>query len=596
MPEQLASDVQSCKRNYDAEVDVQSEEEAHPPQKKSRADMSEVDAKVQFDVSLAGGSSYKVSVSILDTVLALREGIEKQHEVPPACRLKIFQDGVILVDTVEIKQLSTKDPVFAVVARETNLEVLFQAAGTYAGYKELLSAASPDPSDSNIKICGPMPSILSVLEDMAGQAPDIKHLVAGGKEGTMEFSGADGVLLSPSLDATPLLVAAGVDKFKSVKFVIELNSDSYNSGLGIVLEAPPLMDVTIDESGIPSYVYNGYGISADKKQNAIKFHPGMGGGQLRVEGVGGFHNSDMSFTPLSWTESGNKYHTFEITVGSDGRNEICVKGTKEGEVWRRSWTRQLTSGKGIPAVYAWDDLGGEYGKPLQLGQIHAHLHLDTAESRTVNLTVKGMSGSLLFGPEILPISTKVSTVLERVRTAHCIDAGCDLQLVLGAEELLADESLEKWALDETLTLTSVVAKRPPPVGNYRIHEIITDNMCEGSYAYSVHVTIDADEDGHGIVTWNESIGGCRFDFDDFSAKLSGTVTVADGGALTFDLKGQCRHSKYGGAVEVADKEVSCTGFVDDAGLHLNSAPVATPRADDNAKVLEATDALSLLFY
>ena len=70
-----------------------------------------------------------------------------------------------------------------------------------------------------------------------------------------------------------------------------------------------------------------------------------------------------------------------------------------------------------------------------------------------------MSGSLLFGPEILPISTKVSTVLERVRTAHGIDAGCDLQLVLGAEELLADESLEKWALDETLTLTSVVAKQ-----------------------------------------------------------------------------------------------------------------------------------------
>ena len=76
----------------------------------------------------------------------------------------------------------------------------------------------------------------------------------------------------------------------------------------------------------------------------------------------------------------------------------------------------------------------------------------------------------------------------------------------------------------------------------------------------------------------------------------GGVTVADGGALTFDLKGQCRHSKYGGAVEVADKEVSCTGFVDDAGLHLNSAPVATPRADDNAKVLEATDALYLSFY
>jgi len=371
--EQPASAVTSCQTDdvvtlADA---LSSQETIQSPLEKPTTDSSEV----EFVVFLAGGTSYKVPLSTSDTVQVLREGVEKQHEVPPACRLKLFQAGQILLDTVPIRELCIEDHVFAVVARETNLEILLQAAGTYSGYKELLCAPPSDATDSNIKVVGPMPSILSVLEDMAGQAPDVKHLCAGGKEGTLEFSGADGALLLPSLDPTPWLVAAGVDKFKKVVISIELNSDSYNYGLGVVLEASPLMDVTTDESGLPSYVYNGLGISEGKKQSAIKFHPGMGLGQLRVEGKGGFGNQCMSFTPLNWTKSGNKYHTFEISVGSDGKNEIQVRGTNEGELWQKSWNRQLTSGTNIPAVYAWLDLGGATGKPLQLGQIHVRMHL-----------------------------------------------------------------------------------------------------------------------------------------------------------------------------------------------------------------------------
>lgn len=154
-----------------------------------------------------------------------------------------------------------------------------------------------------------------------------------------------------------------------------MNSDAYNQGLGVVLEASPLLDSTVDEAGLPSYIYNGYGVGqAGKKQNAIKFHPGMSGGQLRVEGVAGWHNSDIGFKPATWSRSGNKYHTLELTLGADGKNEMCIKGTNEGEVWRKPWKRQLTSGRHIPAIYAWLDLGSKT-QPLQIGSIRMNVRM-----------------------------------------------------------------------------------------------------------------------------------------------------------------------------------------------------------------------------
>jgi hypothetical protein len=37
-------------------------------------------------------------------------------------------------------------------------------------------------------------------------------------------------------------------------------------------------------------------------------------GLLRIEGAGGFPNCNMGYTPLNWTESEKKFHTFEAWV------------------------------------------------------------------------------------------------------------------------------------------------------------------------------------------------------------------------------------------------------------------------------------------
>jgi len=330
-------------------------------------------------VALAGGIVYDVEVLLSGFVLALREGVEKQHEIPAACILKLFQDGNILLDEDTIKQIDTTQPVFAVVARETNLEVLLQACGKYWGYKDAIEKAAKEAANPKIQVAiPPLPDIITVLTEMGGQAPDLKNLAMGKEKGSLAFSGEDGDLILPSIDAAPLLAAAGIDKFAAVTMCIELNSDAYNRGLGVVLEASPLMDSTVDDSGLPSYIYNGYGISKDKKQNAIKFHPGMSRGELRIEGAGGWGNSDIGFTPTNWSESGNKYHTLELTMRADGNNEMCIKGTKKGQEWRKPWTRQLTAGRYFPAIYAWLDLGF-IDSPLQIRNISMTVHMESSE-------------------------------------------------------------------------------------------------------------------------------------------------------------------------------------------------------------------------
>jgi len=332
-------------------------------------------ATVAYAVTLPGGTIHSVSLSSDGTVLELREGVEKLHQVPPACFLKLFQDGQLLLDKDPLAGVDATQPVFGAVSQDTSVQALLQASGKYWGYTDIVKGMVKDEIDPHM-FCSPcMPTILQVLEDMGGQAPEMTNLRKGAKDGTLEFTGAEGDLILPSLDASPILVAAGVDAFTQVTLIIEVNSDAYNRGLGVVLEASPLLDSTVDEAGLPSYIYNGYGVDQEgKKQNAIKFHPGMSGGQLRIEGIAGWGNSSIGFTPANWSECANKYHTLELTLGADGRNEMCIKGTNEGEVWRKPWTRQLTDGRHIPAVYAWLDMGSE-SQPLQIGSIRMRVQV-----------------------------------------------------------------------------------------------------------------------------------------------------------------------------------------------------------------------------
>jgi len=265
-------------------------------------------------------------------------------------------------------------PIFIVIAQETKLEVLLQAAGSWGGYHDMLANATSPSSDARARVLGPMPTILSVLEDLGGQPAEMKALRAGHK--SLEYVGQRGDLLLPSLDATPLLTAAGVDKFAHVTLCIQLNSDVGNRGLGVVLEANPFTTPTADVEELRSYMYNGYGLQDDSARNVVKFHPGMHGGELRIEGLGGWTNQHVGFLPKTWTQSGHKFHTLEITVGADSMNEVKFDGTETGHTWSKPWKRQLTGGRYTPAIYAWVDRCHENETdPLHIGEITLRVNL-----------------------------------------------------------------------------------------------------------------------------------------------------------------------------------------------------------------------------
>lgn len=328
-----------------------------------------------FNVVLSSGKSFTLAAEATDAAVVLMRGLAAVHEVPPACNVKMFQSGQLLLEDAPVSGIDTEQPLFAVISRETKVEILLQAAGSYHGYAELLRLAQADPAEQMTRHVGPLPSILHVLEELGGQPPQLDTLRVGASGSGLEFTGNKGELILPSLDATPLLEAVGAKSFARATVRVEINSDAQNNGLGVVVEASPLVEGTVDESGIPSYIYNGYGVTlADKKQNAVKFHPGMHGGKLRVEGVGGWGNQEL-FTPKGWTQSGNKYHTLAITVGADGLNTVELSGADPGQIWRKSFRRQLTEGKHVPALYAWLDLVHRDTPPVHIGEVSMSVHL-----------------------------------------------------------------------------------------------------------------------------------------------------------------------------------------------------------------------------
>jgi hypothetical protein len=181
-------------------------------------------------------------------------------------------------------------------------------------------------------------------------------------------------MILPSLDVAELIDKLKLDELKQITIIVGVNSDVYNRGLGVTLKADPSTAAAEDPE--EWYEYGGSGADLEGGSNSIKFHPNMDGGQLRVEGSGGFHNTDIGFTPPGWSGSGNKLAILEITISADGNNEISFK--IDGQTWTGTWNNMLISNSRIPAVFAHVDLGGTEDEPLIVGQVL--LRLETSAS------------------------------------------------------------------------------------------------------------------------------------------------------------------------------------------------------------------------
>jgi hypothetical protein len=78
--------------------------------------------------------------------------------------------------------------------------------------------------------------------------------------------------------------------------------------------------ITADISAVDSF--GNFNVGLIVGQNFIVFHPGYSGGAFRVDGIGGYGNTNMNFTPLN-----NILYRFEVHSFPDGLFTISVTDT-----------------------------------------------------------------------------------------------------------------------------------------------------------------------------------------------------------------------------------------------------------------------------
>jgi len=344
------------------------DESPKPPGEPKEALLADL-AELSFEVSMMNGTQLTATASASGSVKQIKEAFEKQLELPAHGRLKLFCNGTVLLPSMPLSSLESS-ALFGAVSVEQAVDVLKQAASSYPAYADLMERAVT-PIDGTVRTAstGEFPTILEVLEDLAGEPKELPCMKADGP-GKLRFWGKKAELLLPSLNASPWKKALGKEQLEEVTIVASCNSDCFNRGLGFAIEASPLMESTVDAKGVPSYVYNGYGLNAGSdgehsdgedsetrgiparlRRNVVKFHPGMHGGQLRVEGAGGWGNQSMGFTPASLREEDGGLHTLKLTVRTTGINTIQFRE------WSKQWTHKLFDGEHIPAVYGVADMG-----------------------------------------------------------------------------------------------------------------------------------------------------------------------------------------------------------------------------------------------
>ncbi len=101
------------------------------------------------------------------------------------------------------------------------------------------------------------------------------------------------------------------------------------------------LDVSLDLGADNS---NGsYNVGLQVGQNNIVFHPGLGGGALRVEGPGGFGNTNVGFTPAN-----GLLHNLRVTGDGAGNfNLTLTDGANPGNVFNASFSNPGSVGGNV---------------------------------------------------------------------------------------------------------------------------------------------------------------------------------------------------------------------------------------------------------
>ncbi len=105
------------------------------------------------------------------------------------------------------------------------------------------------------------------------------------------------------------------------------------SGQQLFLRSGLKRDHTITAGVGASASSGSYGVGLRIGENNVHFHPGYGGGALRVEGPGGFGNQNVGFTPANGV-----LHDLRVTSDGTGNFEVTLTdGANPANTWTGSW-------------------------------------------------------------------------------------------------------------------------------------------------------------------------------------------------------------------------------------------------------------------
>lgn len=352
---------------------------------------------VTVTVQMANGEEVVVEVTASTTVDEVRqlvlEQVKPASTVTDDCFVRLLSGNQLLQGGTLVSDVDLQSPVFGIVVESLDLQALQALAADSPLYAEAFAcAALKVEGDQVVATMRDLPSILEVYQDVGGQLPTLEAACHDAATGHFAYWGNTGEMLLPSLSAGPLHEAMGT--ISKVVIEIGVNSDNFNNGLGVVVEAAEDMTRVPDEPARQPrsfYVYCSSlsGLSETRARNAVKFHPGMHGGELRVEGRGGFPNQNVGFRPAAWQE-GNRLHTLKLELGADGTNAVTlVDATNESRMWTKRWRHQLFDGVNIPALYTWLDCARNQHSPVYYGRVSIVAYADAPEGAGMPVDAEG---------------------------------------------------------------------------------------------------------------------------------------------------------------------------------------------------------------
>lgn len=152
--------------------------------------------------------------------------------------------------------------------------------------------------------------------------------------------------------------------------------------------------------------------------NRFCFHPGMRGGQFRIEGPGGHGNEDIGFTPPS-SEAGKCGCTFTVQLKKTGQHKVTIthpEGPHRG-TFTSEWTNAAlwTEDRAPPfGIYAGDvrRAGRVFYKDFSVSSASAisaalNVQAERLDSSFVKLTFLDISGAVVSTRELSVLSTAV---------------------------------------------------------------------------------------------------------------------------------------------------------------------------------------------